>query len=612
MSLSAEEKYALITRNLQEVLGEAEIRSILAERDLVMYWGTAPTGKPHIGYFVPLTKIADFLRAGCRVKVLFADLHAYLDNQKAPWDLLKHRTRYYAELIKATLTSLGVATDQLEFVQGTDYQLSQKYTLDVYRLSALVSQHDFKKAGAEVVKQTDHPPLSGLLYPGLQALDEEHLGVDCQFGGVDQRKIFTFAMENLPALGYRKRSHLMNAMIPGLMGTKMSSSDPDSKIDLLEPAKDVERKIKRAFCEEGLVKDNGLLAFLKSVVFPMRSLKSSSSSASTSAAGGSAGGATGGAQTGVSFVRKAEFGGDVTYATYASLEADYAARKLHPGDLKKGVTAAINELLQPIREHWAADPELAALTALAYPDATAAAKAAQGSDAAGKAPKVKSKGGNASSGAGAGAAAGGGGNAGGNKGGNIEKPKDISRIELRVGRVESVSLHPEADSLYVERISYGDTLPARTVVSGLVRHIDRADFEGRLVVTIANLKPSKLRGVVSEAMVLCASVKPSADAASSADGGAASGEERVELVAVPEGAQPGSLIGVPGYPCNQHDPKNTKVWGEVQPLLRAGEDGVCTYNGAPLVVVPQGHEALEVAGGGGVLRAPTLRNAALS
>ena len=73
-------------------------------------------------------------------------------------------------------------------------------------------QHDAKKAGAEVVKQVDHPLLSGLLYPGLQALDEEYLKVDCQFGGVDQRKIFTFAEKYLPQLGYAKRIHLMNPM----------------------------------------------------------------------------------------------------------------------------------------------------------------------------------------------------------------------------------------------------------------------------------------------------------------------------------------------------------------------------------------------------------------
>ena len=46
----------------------------------------------------------------------------------------------------------------------------------------------------------------------LQALDEEYLKVDAQFGGVDQRKIFMFAEKCLPQLGYTKRAHLMNPM----------------------------------------------------------------------------------------------------------------------------------------------------------------------------------------------------------------------------------------------------------------------------------------------------------------------------------------------------------------------------------------------------------------
>ncbi len=54
------------------------------------------------------------------------------------------------------------------------------------RLCAIVSERDAKKAGAEVVKQVETPQLSSLLYPGLQALDEEYLDVDFQFGGVDQ------------------------------------------------------------------------------------------------------------------------------------------------------------------------------------------------------------------------------------------------------------------------------------------------------------------------------------------------------------------------------------------------------------------------------------------
>ena len=64
-SISPEEQYSLITRNIEEVVGEEDIKKILAERPVKVYWGTATTGKPHIAYFVPMSKIADFLRAGC-------------------------------------------------------------------------------------------------------------------------------------------------------------------------------------------------------------------------------------------------------------------------------------------------------------------------------------------------------------------------------------------------------------------------------------------------------------------------------------------------------------------------------------------------------------------
>merc|ERR1711868_335885 len=171
-TLSVPEKKKIMFRNLQEVLGEDRIDEVLKTRDLKVYWGTATTGKPHIAYFVAMSKIADFLSAGCEVTILFADLHAYLDNMKAPWELLKLRTDYYEASIKAMLTSIGVSLEKLRFVKGTDYQLSREYTLDVYRLSSNVTEHDAKKAGAEVVKQAQHPLLSGLLYPGLQALDE--------------------------------------------------------------------------------------------------------------------------------------------------------------------------------------------------------------------------------------------------------------------------------------------------------------------------------------------------------------------------------------------------------------------------------------------------------
>lgn len=68
MSLDVESKRKLITRNLQEVIGEEKMVEILKTRELKIYWGTATTGKPHIAYFVPMSKIADFLKAGCEVR----------------------------------------------------------------------------------------------------------------------------------------------------------------------------------------------------------------------------------------------------------------------------------------------------------------------------------------------------------------------------------------------------------------------------------------------------------------------------------------------------------------------------------------------------------------
>jgi tyrosyl-tRNA synthetase len=267
---------------------------------------------------------------------------------KAPLDLVKFRTKYYEILIKTVLESIGVPIDKLKFIIGSSYQLTEKYNMDNYRLCATVTEHDAKKAGAEVVKQVESALLSGLLYPGLQALDEEYLGVDAQFGGVDQRKIFVFAEKYLPHLGYKKRAHLMNPMVPGLAGSKMSSSDPDSKIDLLDDANVVSRKLKKAFCEEGNINDNGVLSFVKSVLFPLRSLNGNTPS--------------------FSIRRDEKWGGDVNYTNYQALEDDFREKKVHPGDLKAAVTEAINNLLEPIRKKWKNDLEFQNITKQAYPE----------------------------------------------------------------------------------------------------------------------------------------------------------------------------------------------------------------------------------------------------
>ena len=70
-SMTLEEKKILITRNLQEVLGDEKIVETLEKKqDLKIYWGTATTGKPHVAYFLPMSKIGDFLKAGCEVRTI--------------------------------------------------------------------------------------------------------------------------------------------------------------------------------------------------------------------------------------------------------------------------------------------------------------------------------------------------------------------------------------------------------------------------------------------------------------------------------------------------------------------------------------------------------------
>ena len=235
--------------------------------------GTATTGRPHCGYFVAMLKLAHFLRAGCSIKVLLADIHGFLDNLKAPIELVNFRAEYYGFVITSLLKSINVPIERLQFVLGSSYHHSSKYTMDLFRLSSVVTEHDAKKAGAEVVKQVANATLSGLIYPLMQALDEEHLGVDAQFGGVDQRKIFTLAAETLPRVGYKERAHLMNPMVPGLAGGKMSASDPDSKIDLLDTAEVVKKKLKKAYAVPKEIEGNGIVSFVEYVLLPISALK---------------------------------------------------------------------------------------------------------------------------------------------------------------------------------------------------------------------------------------------------------------------------------------------------------------------------------------------------
>ncbi|XP_005681392.1 PREDICTED: aminoacyl tRNA synthase complex-interacting multifunctional protein 1 [Capra hircus] len=164
------------------------------------------------------------------------------------------------------------------------------------------------------------------------------------------------------------------------------------------------------------------------------------------------------------------------------------------------------------------------------------------------------------------------------------KPVDVSRLDLRIGCIITARKHPDADSLYVEEVDVGETAP-RTVVSGLVNHVPLEQMQNRMVVLLCNLKPAKMRGVVSQAMVMCAS-----------------SPEKVEILAPPDGSVPGDRItfdAFPGEPDKELNPKK-KIWEQIQPDLYTNDVCVATYKGAPFEVK-----------GKGVCRAQTMANSGI-
>nr|XP_010978971.2 aminoacyl tRNA synthase complex-interacting multifunctional protein 1 [Camelus dromedarius] len=164
------------------------------------------------------------------------------------------------------------------------------------------------------------------------------------------------------------------------------------------------------------------------------------------------------------------------------------------------------------------------------------------------------------------------------------KPVDVSRLDLRIGCIITAKKHPDADSLYVEEVDVGETTP-RTVVSGLVNHVPLEQMQNRMVILLCNLKPAKMRGVLSQAMVMCAS-----------------SPEKVEILAPPDGSVPGDRItfdAFPGEPDKELNPKK-KIWEQIQPDLYTNEECVATYKGAPFEVK-----------GKGVCRAQTMANSGI-
>ncbi|KAJ4720236.1 tRNA-binding protein [Melia azedarach] len=150
-----------------------------------------------------------------------------------------------------------------------------------------------------------------------------------------------------------------------------------------------------------------------------------------------------------------------------------------------------------------------------------------------------------------------------------DKELSVSLLNIQVGLIRKAWKHPSADSLLVEEIDVGEA-KLRQVVSGLAKYCNADELTNRRVVLITNVKPGKLRDVMSEGLVLCASNED---------------HTLVEPLLPPEGAKIGervSFSGIDGKPEEVLNPKKKQL-EKITPNLFTDDKGVATFKGIPFM-----------------------------
>ncbi len=339
-----EERLGLVKEVGEEIVTEEELEALLKEKEEpVAYDGFEPSGRIHIAQgLMRAININKITRAGIRFKMLVADWHAWANN-KMGGDLEKIQLvgNYLIEVWKAC----GLDTEKVTFVWASDLAKNDSYWKLVMQVARNSTVKRIIRCGQIMGrKEADVQQASQILYPCMQVADIFYLQADiCQLG-MDQRKVNVLARELAPKLGYPKPIIVSHHMLRGLgkppkegdavekaIAMKMSKSNPDSAVFMTDSAKEVERKIRNAYCPEKQVEDNPVLEYCKYIVFEKID----------------------------EFVveRPEKFGGTVSFKSYDELESAYQKGELHPMDLKAATAKYLNQLLEPVRRHFEENEE---------------------------------------------------------------------------------------------------------------------------------------------------------------------------------------------------------------------------------------------------------------
>ena len=319
-NMGIEERLELIKRNTEEIISEEELKKLLKEKKQpVVYCGYEPNGPMHLGHFVTITKLMDFEKAGFKVKVLLADIHAFLNRKGSVKEIEKE-----VENWRKTIKAIGL---KAEVVLGSGFQFKKEYMLDVFRLAQASTINRGLRSMQEIARDVDNATISQLLYPIMQAVDIKHLECDVAEGGLEQRKVHMIGKDLKDILKHDFIA-IHTPLITSLKGPgqKMSKSIPGSGISVIDSYNEIKKTIQNAYCPAKEIKDNPILQIFKLIIFP-RANK-------------------------IEIKRPDKFGGNVIYENYLGLEKDFAGGQIHPADLKNSLIEELEKIIKPIREKW--------------------------------------------------------------------------------------------------------------------------------------------------------------------------------------------------------------------------------------------------------------------
>ncbi|MFB6158312.1 MAG: tyrosine--tRNA ligase [Candidatus Nanohalobium sp.] len=324
--MDKEERKELVLRNTTEVVTEEELDEVLEKDKPTTYVGYETSGPLHMGHWLSIRKMLDLQKAGFEVKILFADLHTYL-NKKGEEEWIQAMTEYW----QATFEAVGL---DAEYIRGREFQEETDYFHDTLEISKETTINRGTRSMQEVARgDRDSQSISQIVYPLMQALDIEYLDVDLAVGGIEQRKIHMLAREALPKIGYRKPTCLHHPLVVSLTGgDKMSSSKPETMFPLHASEETIKERITDSYCPQGEVEDNPVIQIARFHIF--------------------------GDDEKLEIERPEEYGGDITYETLEELKEDFETGELHPQDLKNSVAEHIAAKLEPVREKFRDNPEL--------------------------------------------------------------------------------------------------------------------------------------------------------------------------------------------------------------------------------------------------------------